>query len=374
MKYKKITAGAMAAVVAGMTLVGGCGSKIDADAVVATLDDKEITLGYANFVARYQQATYDSYYLAYMGDDMWSQDMTGSGETFEDSVKEEVMQSIEDSYVLDSYAEEYDVALSEEELAEIEEVAQNFIADNSDEAIEQIGATKEYVVEMLRLNQINSLMYDAIVAEVDTKVSDEEAAQRAISYVEIATDSYTDDDGNTVDYTDEEKETLAQDAKKFAKAAKKGFDEAAEDAGYEVQTDTYGSAEDDDATLDTAVLQAADELKEGETSGVVETDTALYVVTVTSDFDEEATETEKEEIVSERQEEYYEEVLAGFEAEVEWTVDEDVWATVTFDELFTTESDETSTDEDATADETTEGTTSDTSADETTEGQTSQAE
>lgn len=46
------------AAIMGMTLTG-CGNKINEDAVFATLDDTTITMGVANFCAKYQQAMYE---------------------------------------------------------------------------------------------------------------------------------------------------------------------------------------------------------------------------------------------------------------------------------------------------------------------------
>lgn len=61
MRFKKFTALALAVVTAASVAMTGCGSRIDEDAVVATLGDKEISLGLANFMAQYTAVSYDSY-------------------------------------------------------------------------------------------------------------------------------------------------------------------------------------------------------------------------------------------------------------------------------------------------------------------------
>ena len=53
----------------------------------------------------------------------------------------------------------------------IEEAAEQFMEDNSKKALRQLGATKEYVKEMLRLNTIQAKMRQAMDAEVDTDSS-----------------------------------------------------------------------------------------------------------------------------------------------------------------------------------------------------------
>jgi foldase protein PrsA len=136
-----------------------------------------------------------------------------------------------------------------------------------------------------------------------------------------------------VEYTDDEKAQLSDTA--AAIAASDDFDTAVTDAGYTVSTATYGSAEDEDAQLDTEVLEAADNLKEGEVSGVVETDSAYYVVRLDSECDEDATATKKEEMISEKQEDYYDDIVDGWKDEVTWTLNEKEWNKVTFDKHFT---------------------------------------
>ena len=57
MNWKKGTSLVLAGVMASSVLVAGCGKSIDQDAVVATLGEKEISLGFANFMAQYQAIT-----------------------------------------------------------------------------------------------------------------------------------------------------------------------------------------------------------------------------------------------------------------------------------------------------------------------------
>lgn len=159
--------------------------------------------------------------------------------------------------------------------------------DNTKSAINQLGATKDYVKEMLRLTTIQSKMRNAIHAEVDTEVSDEEAAQKKISYVQAAINSTTDEEGNKVDYTDEEKAEIKQKIETFQKSAKDDFEGAAEEAGYTASTATFGD-NDESYTLDDSVIEAAKKLKEGQISKVISTDDNYYVVRLDSTFDEEA--------------------------------------------------------------------------------------
>lgn len=316
----------------GMT-ISGCGNTIRDNAVFATLDDTTITMGVANFFAKYEQVMYDSFYLGYFGEDMWENDLYGNGKTLAEDVKEDVAEELQTMYLLKAHMDDYGISISEEEEAAMAKAADDFLADNSSAAIKQIGAgNRENVIEMLRLRTIQEKMHARIIQDADTDVTDEEAAQRTFSYLQIDTSGYTDEEQNHVDYTDEEKEQFKATAESIAAA--EDFDQAVTDAGYTLSTASYGSAEDEDASLDTAVLEAADALKEGQVSDVVETDSAYYVVRLDAEFDEEATASKKEEIISERQEDYYDDILDGWKEESEWKINESEWAKVTFEDHF----------------------------------------
>lgn len=350
MRVRKLLPLVLAAAL-GMSALAGCGNRIDANKVGATLDGEEISLGFMNFMAKYQQAIYDGQFASMFGagQDMWSQDLFGEGTDTETSVKKSVSDNIEEFYVLEKHMSDYKVEITDEELAKMDEAAEAFMNDNSKKAIKQMGATKEYVKEMLRLSTIQAKMRDAIHAEVDTEVSDKEAAQKTISYVQVGCKSTTNEDGETVDYTDEEKENIKKEVEAFQKSAKKDFASAAETAGYTVSEASFGE-NDENATLDEKVIEAANKLKEGKISKVIVTDDNYYVVRMDSTFDKEATEAKKKSIVTTRKNEHYTEVCDGYKEKVKFELNEEEWAKVKFDEPFSIKTEESADGADTSAD------------------------
>ena len=341
MKAKRLLALLLAAVplteiaaVLSASALTGCGG-IDASQTGATLDGQEISLGFMNFMARYQQAIYDAQFSAmFGGSSMWTQDMFGDGTDMETSVKKSVTESIEQLYLLEKHMGDYKVEVTANEQKAIEEAAEQFMEDNSKKALRQLGATKEYVKEMLRLNTIQAKMRQAMDAEVDTEVSKEEAAQKTISYVSVNRTSTTDEEGNNKQYTEEEKASVEQQVKEFRKSAKDDFTAAAEKAGYTVTPYSYGE-KDESYALDDKVIEAANKLKDGEVSKVITTDENFYVVHMDSTFDEEKTEEKKKSIVQQRKDDHYVEVCDGYKEDVKYELNEDEWAKVKFDEFFT---------------------------------------
>ena len=336
MKIKKMITIVLSGVLCTSFVISGCGKKeINPDDVVATLNGKEIKLGLANFIAQYQAVTYDAYYSAYMGGAaMWSQDYSGDGNTMEDMVKEQVMDTIETNYLLEEHMADYKVEITEDELAAMKEAAADFMKNNEPAAIERMTASEEIVAEMLRLDTIQKKMHSAIVAEVDTEVSDEEAAQKTFSYYNITLPEESAENVESTEAVAKEQGTEEQEAElkdyatQVAGAAKEDFDAVKDTYAQSERTYSYGK---DEESFAKEVIAEADQLKEGEISDLIETeDGQYYVIRLDSEFDETATESKKQEIVSKRQENHYKEDWDGYKEEADWSVKESVWKNVTF--------------------------------------------
>ena len=212
-RFGKKAAVLTAAGVLAAAAVTGCSGSINTDAVVATVGGDEITLGVANFYARMTQGQYETYYAGMMGttaDAMWTQE-AGEDQTYEESVKDGLLENLENMYLISQHAADYEVALTEEEEDAIAEAAAQFDEDNTDEAKETVSGYRKDVEEFLRLATIQTKMDSKMKEGVDEEVSDEEAAQKAMKYVFFSYTS-TDDSGNSMELTDEEKEDLKTDA------------------------------------------------------------------------------------------------------------------------------------------------------------------
>ena len=83
------------------------------------------------------------------------------------------------------------------------------------------------------------------------------------------------------------------------------------------------------------MIAAANELKEGEMSEVIETESGFYVLRLDSEFDRTATDEKKDQIIGERQEELYQEVCEKYRKDFKFEIDKKVWKKVKFEDLFT---------------------------------------
>ena len=326
--------------VAGLLTAGtlaGCSGSINTDAVVATVGNEDITLGVANFYARMTQGQYETYYAGMMGmtgEDMWAQEVE-EGKTYEQAVKESIMTELENLYIIAQHAADYEVSLTEDEQGAIREAATQFDERNSDETKEAVSGYRKDIEKYLELFTIQNKMESKMKEGVDEEVSDEEAAQKAMKYVYFSFSS-TDDSGNTVDLTDEEKEALRDDAQTLADRVKDGEDmtEVAEEMGLTVNDLTFD--EESTGPNEDLVAEVDGFTEVGETTGPIESDLGIYVGQLTSLLDRDATDQEKNNIVEERRQEQYDSLLEEWRDGVKIEVDEKAWDKIDFNETGVT--------------------------------------
>ena len=243
----------------------GCGSLKD-DAVVVKAGDEEITAGVANFYARYTQAQYETYFASYFGgDDMWTKNAS-DGKTYEESIKETLLDDLKNMALLEKHMKDYDVKLTKADKKAINNAAEEFDKANSQKKKDKVSGSEENVKRVMTLMVIEQKMRSAIVAEANVNVTDEEAVQKHMQYVEF---DYT----TSSDSSDDEKKQVKEKAAAFAEGAKTAEDFAsyATEQGTEAKDATFDS---DSVSPSKEVVKAADKLEEGELTGVVESDTA----------------------------------------------------------------------------------------------------
>lgn len=326
---KRVTALGLAGMLA-VTGLTGCGS-MNNDDVVATVGESEIKLGVANFYARMQQAQYETYYAGMMGttgEELWAKET--DGKTYEQSVKSNMIKSLENMYILEQHASEYDVALSEDEKKAIDKAAEEFDENNALEDKEAVSGYNKYVKKVLELLTIQSKMEDVMTADVDTEVSDDEAAQKSMKYVFY---SYTKDENDSTSTMSEiEKTEAKQKATDFAEKLKnsdtKDIDAVANEAGMEVQTATFDS---ESTSPNADLVKAADALTaEGDVTDAIETDSGIYVAKVTSFLDRTATDAKKQSVVEERKQDQYDAFLKKWRKKTNIDLNKRVWKKVDF--------------------------------------------
>lgn len=307
----------MSACLAASSLAGCSKEKeLDTTAAVATLDGETVEVGLLNFMLRYQQAqfetTYGSWLKSYYGDDIWNADLTGSGTLYGDTFKQEVTTGLEKLLLAEQHMADYGVEVTDEEKAGITEAAQSFLAANDEEVLKKMSADQANIERLLTLYTIQVKMEEQMSADVDTEVSDEEAAQRTVSYVrfdmkteeETEAESETSEEGTeagTESVTESGTESTAdQDAEAATEAALENETAPAEDSTEASVTEAQATkTESADTEAETAEEETASEEK-AETE--VETEVETEITTEIENEIETETETEDEATIAARAE------------------------------------------------------------------------
>lgn len=332
---KRFVAGLLCAALCASAALTGC-SSVNKDATLVTINcgEDKISLGLYNFAAKYQQSIYDIYYAAYFGDGMWTQDMGGSSGTMEDSVKKNVLDSLETYYLSKVHASDYGVELADADKTAIADAAKKFMDDNTNKGISQFGATEDIVKEYLELYFYYTKVNNAIREETELNVSDADANQSTVSYFKYSIAPVTEEGAEeATPMSDEDKASALAEAE----AAAADFDGVADAEDSGVRTYSFTTAADpaDDTTLGEAVIKAAKELSDGEVSGVIEVpDDAYYVVRMDKTLDSDATATKRESLENAQKSDHYNEIMDGWKEALSWEVDESALSQVKFKKIF----------------------------------------
>lgn len=344
--------------------LAGCAKEakeLDPTATVVTVDGTEETVGVANFLMRYQQAQFETYYGSMVkslyGTDVWNADLDGSGSNYGVTFKNDVMTGLEKMLLAEKHAADYGIALTEEENAAIAQAAQAFIAENDEEVLNEMSASEENVIRALTLYTIQYKVEQEMGADVDTEVSDEEAAQMTVTYVrfdptsepETETENGTESEAAAEAQTEAAESLTAKErAEAFLEVAKTADDFAA--AAEEVNANdpdtgtSYFTFGEGDTFPDAAIIDAVWGIEEDGTllDEVIEVNEDYYYVLYVEDaFDDEAVAQKKEEIISTRKQELVADIYDEWMEAVEIKVDEEVYDQLIYDIALTIVADET---------------------------------
>ena len=286
-RLKKIAVIGLSACLALGTL-SGCSKKetFQADAAAITVNGDEISAGLVKFATHYSQALMESMYKMYMGvEDPMDSDIYGNGSTLGSMIKDDVVSTLERLVLAEQKMSDYNVELTDDEKAAVTEAATRFMDENGEEVLNQMGATQEVVERYLTLRLIQSKMEPQMSADVDTEVSDDEAAQRKIRYTLFRAET----EAETESETGTEAESSSE-----SEATTEAVSEAGTEGETSVETEAETAAMTEEQTVKTkSSAETETETASEAASEPAETETGSEAVTEASESETE-TETETE--------------------------------------------------------------------------------
>lgn len=341
---KKRNAVVLTAAALTATLFTGC-TPSNGTAIITINGGKDkLTYGYVNFVCKFNQAMYDQMYVQTAGTDYWSRRQDSDSPTFETMIKRNIYSQIKHQYLTKKYASEVGVKLTSADKKKITQAAEKFIKGNSEKALDQMGATKEYAEDLMTYQTYYSKVQKKVEDEADVTVTDEEANQSTFTYALFSTQTDSSSSGSastssssssSAEMSDADKAELKKKAEKVASA--EDFDKEAKAEGAETNTYSYTTAEkpSDDTVMNESVIQAAKKLKDGEVSDVIEvSDRGYYVIRMDKVHDASATKDKRNSLTEEKKEDAFNDKLSDWGKKVKFKRNNKLWKKIRFTDLF----------------------------------------
>ena len=333
----------------------GC-SKVE-DRVIMTINDQEVM---ESEVVLYLSQIKTTYEYSFGSTDIWEIEIDGV--TLEEFVIEEVKDIIIEAKISGYKAEEYNITLTEEEIKEINENVEIYMAMLSDKE-KKIGVDRELVNQVFIQEEITRKVYEYVTEDfqVDEQLL-EEYLNEDVDYLEvmdIVPEEYaksvkvqmltfpiinTDDSGEITVLDEEEKEELESLTKDILEEVKNGasFADIAADNEEEIIFEDLQIYKYQTTYFPEELINSIYDLKENEISDIIETSAGYTIVLVEEFLD--ATEEEIEEVadyknqveedaisvyVEQQKITYFYELMDDWRKEFTIEINEEIWDEIT---------------------------------------------
>ena len=197
-------------------MISGCGEKKEEETQQTSSGTLVFQYG-NNLVTKgevyiYIETVRERYEMQY-GSDVWQTVLPdgGAGTSMENLTREEVVNEIVRVKTLCAHAEELGITLGDDELAELNQKADDFCEGLTDEQLQNMEITKEKAEKVMQENAIASKVEAKILDDRKIEISDEEA--RMTTFYDMYFACYSmDENGVITPYTDDQKKQQYENA------------------------------------------------------------------------------------------------------------------------------------------------------------------
>ncbi|MDD6627377.1 MAG: peptidylprolyl isomerase [Lachnospiraceae bacterium] len=267
------------------------------------------------------QNRYESVY----GTEIW--DAHTNGVTLEENVKDIALAQIARIKTMNLMAEKYEVQLSEEEKAQVENAAKAYYTSLNATEIEKMGVTEKTISELYSEFALAQKVYQYTIRDINPEISDDEARTITVQHILIKTYAL-DGTGKKIEYTEKARQDAYKTACEVLELARNGedFDELIRKYSEDDKS-TYSFGKGD---MDPAFETAAFNLGTDEISDIVESEYGYHIIKCLTTFDKEETDANKIKIVEQRREEAFGQEYDAYVATLTRNLNEELWDSVSF--------------------------------------------
>lgn len=298
-------------------------SVLDPESVVLIVGKEKVPLKKAYFILKYQQSLMQDMLSGLYGVDWYKIEVGDNGRTFEDEMKDGVMNLLVRMSLTRQNQKELGISISKEENKAIEAAAEEFINSNSQEALDAMMADKELVKEILADYTLLSKMIRTVTK--DTKATYGEA--KTYSYIY---GSFSGESRSLLESMAEEDETMIETFQSIRQSAvtDSDFSTAASKQGYGSAMHTYFVENDGDALAE--FNKVMDGLKPGEVSEVttIGNNQGLFLGCMEAEVDERSLEEAKQSLLKNYQVKDLVKQMDAWVKKAAPRVEDSVWALV----------------------------------------------
>lgn len=297
------------------------------------ISDTSIVMKIGNTGVKYSEVRNYCYllkcqYESNFGKEIWNYNL-GDNVTIGDEARQEIANLITQLKIIRKTADEMQVTLTSDEKDEAVRHAEEIVNNASPKDKKAYCLSIQNMAALYEDNILAEKMFYVATDEADTVVTDDEARQIDIQYIEIITEG-KDRNGTKISMDAATKKEAAKRAQNLLKAARKSddflsFAEENTDAG--IASATIGR---EDGLIGKKAANEAFKLKKGKTSKVVESVSAdgtrgYFIIYCADDNNEDATYARKEAIIEERQTTMFKEKYSEWLKDCDVNISQDFW-------------------------------------------------
>lgn len=255
------------------------------------------------------------------GKEVWEYKLDKEGTTYEELVKESLLEKIVYIKLVCSNANHYGVSLSSEDKVDVNGYVQKFFSSINEETASQYGLSTELMNKIYSENLLASKVYKKITLNYDPKLELEDCKQGRF-YRMTFEKCYVDNNGNLVYYDEEELTDIKARANEAYQAALSGsFEKAAEkyNPGKNIEV-TIGL---DDLPSD--IASTVMNLQEGTSTQILDNYDAYYIYYCIASYDEEATEKAYQTKLSSLRDEHFKDLYEVWYGNATININRELW-------------------------------------------------